>query len=29
MSNQKCGQWQRFDNLVYGAGREAFETGWP
>jgi aryl-alcohol dehydrogenase-like predicted oxidoreductase len=29
MSKQKCGQWQRFGDLVYGAGKGAFETSWP
>lgn len=29
MSNQKCAQWQRFGDLVYGAGKGAFETSWP
>jgi hypothetical protein len=28
MSKQKRGQWQRFGDLVYGAGKGAFETGW-
>ena len=26
MSKQKCGQWQRFGDLVYSAGTQAFET---
>jgi len=29
MSKQKCDQWQRFGDLVYGAGKGAFETSWP
>ena len=29
MSKQKRGQWQRFGDLVYRAGKGAFETGWP
>ena len=29
MSKQKRGQWQRFGDLVYGAGKGAFETIWP
>ena len=29
MSKQRCGQWQRFGDLVYGAGKGAFETSWP
>jgi aryl-alcohol dehydrogenase-like predicted oxidoreductase len=29
MSKQKRRQWQRFGDLVYGAGKEAFETSWP
>jgi len=29
MSKQKCSQWQRFGDLVYGAGKGAFETSWP
>src|SRR5262249_2660705 len=29
MSKQKRGHWQRFGDLVYGAGKEAFETSWP
>ena len=29
MSKQECVQWQRFGDLVYGAGKGAFETSWP
>jgi len=29
MSKQECSQWQRFGDLVYGAGKGAFETSWP
>jgi aryl-alcohol dehydrogenase-like predicted oxidoreductase len=29
MSKQERGQWQRFGDLVYGAGKGAFETSWP
>jgi aryl-alcohol dehydrogenase-like predicted oxidoreductase len=29
MSKQKCGQWERFGDLVHGAGKGAFETSWP
>jgi hypothetical protein len=29
MRKQKRGQWQRFGDLVYGAGKGAFETSWP
>jgi hypothetical protein len=29
MSKQERGQWQRFSDLVYGAGKVAFETSWP
>jgi predicted aldo/keto reductase-like oxidoreductase len=29
MSKPERGQWQRFGDLVYGAGKEAFETSWP
>jgi aryl-alcohol dehydrogenase-like predicted oxidoreductase len=29
MSRQERGQWQRFGDLVYGAGKGAFETSWP
>jgi aryl-alcohol dehydrogenase-like predicted oxidoreductase len=29
MSAQKCRQWQRFGDLVYGSGRGAFERSWP
>jgi aryl-alcohol dehydrogenase-like predicted oxidoreductase len=29
MSKQNLGQWQRFGDLVYGAGKGAFETSWP
>jgi aryl-alcohol dehydrogenase-like predicted oxidoreductase len=29
MSKQECAQWQRFGDLVYGAGKGAFETSWP
>ncbi|HLN27869.1 MAG TPA: aldo/keto reductase [Gemmataceae bacterium] len=29
MSKQKRDQWQRFGDLVYGAGKGAFETSWP
>jgi hypothetical protein len=28
-SKLKRGQWQRFGDLVYGAGKGAFETSWP
>ena len=29
MSKQERGRWQRFGDLVYGAGKGAFETSWP
>jgi aryl-alcohol dehydrogenase-like predicted oxidoreductase len=29
MSKQERSQWQRFGDLVYGAGKGAFETSWP
>jgi len=29
MSKQKLVEWQRFGDLVYGAGKGAFETSWP
>jgi len=29
MSTQQRGQWQRFGDLVYGAGKGPFETSWP
>jgi hypothetical protein len=29
MSKQQRGYWQRFGDLVYGAGKGAFETSWP
>jgi hypothetical protein len=29
LSKQKRGQWQRFGDLVYGAGKGAFQTNWP
>jgi hypothetical protein len=29
MSKQKRGQWERFGDLVYGAGKGAFETSGP
>jgi aryl-alcohol dehydrogenase-like predicted oxidoreductase len=29
MSKQKRDRWQRFGDLVYGAGKGAFETSWP
>jgi hypothetical protein len=29
MSKKERGQWQRFADLVYGAGKGAFETSWP
>jgi aryl-alcohol dehydrogenase-like predicted oxidoreductase len=29
MSKLERGQWQRFGDLVYGAGKGAFETSWP
>jgi hypothetical protein len=29
MSKQKCVHWQRFGDLVYGAGKGSFETSWP
>jgi aryl-alcohol dehydrogenase-like predicted oxidoreductase len=29
MSKQKREEWQRFGDLVYGAGKGAFETIWP
>src|SRR5262249_57180390 len=29
MSKRKRGQWQRFGDLVDGAGKGAFETSWP
>ena len=29
MSKQERDQWERFGNLVYGAGKGAFETSWP
>jgi len=29
MNKQECAQWQRFGDLVYGAGKGAFETSWP
>jgi aryl-alcohol dehydrogenase-like predicted oxidoreductase len=28
-SKQERGQWQRFGDLVYGAGKGAFEISWP
>jgi hypothetical protein len=28
MSKLNCGQWQRFGDLVDGAGKGAFETSW-
>jgi aryl-alcohol dehydrogenase-like predicted oxidoreductase len=29
MSKQELGQWQRFGDLVHGAGKGEFETSWP
>jgi aryl-alcohol dehydrogenase-like predicted oxidoreductase len=29
MSKQERGQWQRFGDLVHGAGKGAFATNWP
>ena len=29
MSKQKRDHWQRFGDLVYGAGKGVFETSWP
>ena len=29
MSKQKLAHWQRFGDLVYGAGKGAFESSWP
>jgi aryl-alcohol dehydrogenase-like predicted oxidoreductase len=29
MSKQERGRWQRFGDLVYAAGKGAFETSWP
>jgi aryl-alcohol dehydrogenase-like predicted oxidoreductase len=29
MSKQERGQWQRFGDLAYGAGKGTFETSWP
>jgi len=29
MSQQERGRWQRFGDLVHGAGKGAFETNWP
>jgi hypothetical protein len=29
MSKQERDQWQRFGDLVFSAGKEAFETSWP
>src|SRR5262249_35378120 len=29
MSKEERGQWERFGDLVYGAGKGAFETSWP
>jgi aryl-alcohol dehydrogenase-like predicted oxidoreductase len=29
LSKQERAQWQRFGDLVYGAGKGAFETSWP
>jgi aryl-alcohol dehydrogenase-like predicted oxidoreductase len=29
MSMEERGQWQRFGDLVYGAGKGVFETSWP
>ena len=29
MSKQERGRWQRFGDLVYGAGKGAFESSWP
>jgi aryl-alcohol dehydrogenase-like predicted oxidoreductase len=29
MSKRKRGHWQSFGDLVYGAGKGAFETSWP
>jgi aryl-alcohol dehydrogenase-like predicted oxidoreductase len=29
MNKKKRDQWQRFGDLVYGAGKGAFETSWP
>jgi aryl-alcohol dehydrogenase-like predicted oxidoreductase len=29
LSRQQRGQWQRFGDLVYAAGKGAFETSWP
>ena len=29
MSKPERGQWQRFGDLVYGAGKGAFEASWP
>jgi hypothetical protein len=29
MSKKERGQRQRFGDLVYGAGKRAFETSWP
>jgi aryl-alcohol dehydrogenase-like predicted oxidoreductase len=29
MSKQERSHWQRFGDLVYGAGKGAFETSWP
>ena len=29
MKKQELVQWERFGDLVYGTGRQAFETDWP
>jgi hypothetical protein len=29
MSKPERGQWQRFGDLVYAAGKGEFETSWP
>jgi aryl-alcohol dehydrogenase-like predicted oxidoreductase len=29
MTEQERRQWQRFGDLVYGAGKGAFDTSWP
>ena len=29
MGKQYRDQWQRFGDLVHGAGKGAFETSWP
>ena len=29
MGSRERGRWERFGDLVYGVGKDAFETQWP